>query len=419
MMRSFSSMVLFTSVLAFVGARADEPFLIELGDLSGGWNLTHVTGVSGNGLVAVGESTIGGLGDFQAFRWTEQTGMERIVPRVQSSDASAASADGSFICGHQLDFGNEQAFLWVEPDTVIPLGDLPGGDFYSAATGISGDGSVVVGPSKSQPGTANNLEAFRWTAETGMVGLGYLPGALYSLATAVSGDGRVVVGFSDSDLPHDESYYWTAEDGLVSLGRPTGGGGSTGSKPFAVSWDGSVIVGKMWGGGFPEAFRWTQEDGFVGLGDLPGSSDYSIAWAVNADGSVVGGTSSAYYNGLNLNYAFIWDEQHGMRAVHDVLADLGIDTTGLILEAVFGISADGRTIVIGGKNEAHDSVAWLAYLGNPCPGDFNKDGVVDEQDFTAFLNAFLAGRYSADFKTDAIINSQDFIAFLNAYVAGC
>jgi probable HAF family extracellular repeat protein len=38
------------------------------------------------------------------------------------------------------------------------LGDLPGGDFFSSAHGVSPDDSVVVGYSI----TANGFEAFRW-----------------------------------------------------------------------------------------------------------------------------------------------------------------------------------------------------------------------------------------------------------------
>jgi probable HAF family extracellular repeat protein len=71
----------------------------------------------------------------------------------------------------------------------IPLGDLPGGAFSSQARGVSADGSVVVGNSIS----ASGLEAFRWTAAGGMIGLGDLPGSFGSGASSVSADGAVVV----------------------------------------------------------------------------------------------------------------------------------------------------------------------------------------------------------------------------------
>lgn len=50
------------------------------------------------------------------------------------------------------------------------LGDLPGSVFQSIAHGVSADGSTVVGWSWSALGA----EAFRWTAATGMFGLGLL-----------------------------------------------------------------------------------------------------------------------------------------------------------------------------------------------------------------------------------------------------
>ena len=64
-------------------------------------------------------------------------------------------------------------------------------------------------------------EAFRWTRETGMVGLGTLNNGLGSSASAVSGDGNVVVGDSlDGALAGAvrRAFRWTQQTGMVSLG---------------------------------------------------------------------------------------------------------------------------------------------------------------------------------------------------------
>jgi probable HAF family extracellular repeat protein len=72
----------------------------------------------------------------------------------------------------------------------IRLGSLTDENFGSAAEAVSSDGSVVVGSSNNP----NEREAFRWTVETGMVGLGDLPtGEFRSEASGVSADGRIVV----------------------------------------------------------------------------------------------------------------------------------------------------------------------------------------------------------------------------------
>lgn len=81
----------------------------------------------------------------------------------------------------------------------IPLGDLPGGDFFGTASDVSDDGGVVVGNSNVIDG---GDEAFRWISDTGMVGLGDLAGGrFWSGAQAVSANGSVVVGFGFTAVP--------------------------------------------------------------------------------------------------------------------------------------------------------------------------------------------------------------------------
>jgi probable HAF family extracellular repeat protein len=265
---------------------------------------------------------------------------------------------------------------------MVGMGDLPGGKFRSNATGVSADGSGIVGGSDSH----NGHEAYRWTSETGMVGLGDLDGGIFrSGATSISADGLVIVG---SSISHDGT----------------------------------------------EAFRWTAETGMVGLGALPGSSFSSNATAVSADGSVVVGSSMAYgvsWDGNvivgevgilddNGNGAYIWTAETGMRRLTDVLADLGVAIPpGWYLLAAYGVSADGRTIVGAGINPAGHSEGWVAYLGPACRADFNKDGAVTSQDVFDYLNAWAERSIFTDWDYDGVVNTIDFLAFLNDYARGC
>ncbi len=58
-----------------------------------------------------------------------------------------------------------------------------------------------------------------------------------------------------------------------------------------------------------------------------------------------------------------------------------------------------------------------------CIADINRDGVVDGDDFVAFINSFGIGDVSidpaADVVPDSIIDGNDFITFINAFAAGC
>src|SRR5262249_32472024 len=116
-----------------------------------------------------------------------------------------------------------------------------------------GDGNVVVGEGTN---ARFELEAFRWTAAGGMVGLGDLPGlGINSVAYGVSADGGGIVGAGKS-----EAFRWTAAGGRVGLG------GSS-EVAYGVSANGLVIVGYGTpASGGTEAFRWTSETGMVGLG---------------------------------------------------------------------------------------------------------------------------------------------------------
>jgi uncharacterized membrane protein len=107
-----------------------------------------------------------------------------------------------------------EAFLWlVLTDEIIPLGDLPGGDYDSVAHAISSDGRYIVGQSSSEFGT----EAFIWSFETGMIGLGDLPDGMFgSQALSICGNGMAVVGVGTS-LEGDEAFIWEPETGMLPL----------------------------------------------------------------------------------------------------------------------------------------------------------------------------------------------------------
>jgi probable HAF family extracellular repeat protein len=271
------------------------------------------------------------------------------------------------------------------------LGTLPFPyDSGSNATGLSADGSVVVGSSGFSPQTA-----WRWTAADGMVDLG--PTSVSIAATGVSGDGSTVVG-STPLAQTPVGWSWTesggfqapglaaanaaSSDGSVIAGaRLTTAGGqlafqavrwtSSGAVPISpgpsnawgISGDGSVLVGSSTRAQSPtppfmfvtEAFRWTSVSGMVGLGDLPGGQVRSEAKAVSADGAVVVGSSTSA-SGIE---AFRWTSAGGMVGLGDLPGD------DFYSEA-FAVSADG-SVVVGRSHGSSESLSepfvWDAIHG--------------------------------------------------------
>lgn len=211
----------------------------------------------------------------------------------------------------------------------IPLGRLPG-HIFSQGFGVSADGVVAVGASFAPP-PQDIPEAFRWTAKTGMVGLGNLSNTIGSFAQASNSDGSVIAG-SGTIFDIKLAFRWTEATGMEHL-NPVNS-----ELPAAIatgiSADGSVIVGGAKGGFMPEAYRWTADGGLVGLGTLSGSGGSSCAEGVSADGNIITGAST---KGSEQILTFRWTKESGMVGLP--LLDEALASEG------FDISPDGNIIV--------------------------------------------------------------------------
>ncbi len=296
-------------------------------------------------------------------------------------------------------FPSNGAFVWTADTGIVQLPSLDGTPqtsqtFYADHPhGVSGDGGVIVGSSYSE--SVSGGDGFAKTTVWRRDGDGvYVAEELYNgesgfldntgTARGVSGDGTVIVGYARDEEGVNEAFRWTAETGMVSLGSLGDEiGKNFASIAFQSSVDGNVVIGygdRLETGSNPngknpktvrEAIRWTQEpvtgDWIMeGLGDLPGGDDRSSAQSVSGDGSYIGGSSDSDAG----SEAFVWDEVNHMRSVQDVLIDeYGLDLTGWQLTGLNDISADGLTWSGGGTNPQGQAEGWVAYLGSTEPND--------------------------------------------------
>lgn len=329
-----------------------------LGDLPGGATRSLAREISADGSTIVGESN--NAEGPEAFRWASETGMVGlgdISGGPFNSDARGVSADGSVIVGFGTHTSSRQeAFRWTSADGMVGLGFL-GADVESEGLDVSANGSVVVGFSAAGSFTTDVNEAFRWTNDGGMVGLGDLAGGqVWSRARSVSGDGSVVAGQSMS-ASGAEAFRWTQDGGMVGLGDLAGGDFQ--SEVLGMSADGTTILGRSSAGddNHTEAFRWTSETGMEGLGDFAGGTTESWASDSNANGSIIVGAGNSEAGRV----AFIWDSANGMRSIQDLLTDAGTDLTGWRLASALAISENGDFVVGYGYRDGLPE-AWVADL---------------------------------------------------------
>ena len=78
---------------------------------------------------------------------------------------------------------------------------------------------------------------------------------------------------------------------------------------------------------------------------------------------------------------------------------------------------DGVTLPVTVNADA--TVVGSVTLANPCPSDITNDGVLNNSDINAFVNAFIAMDPAADFNADGSFNNTDINLFVNGFLDGC
>jgi uncharacterized membrane protein len=251
-----------------------------------------------------------------------------------------------------------EAFRWTEETGIVGLGFLPGTTFsragYPSGTGqISGDGSTIVGQSLGDGGDYS--EIFVHTQADGMLGLGH-----QITARAASLDGSVVVGYwANEAAGRNEAFRWTEEEGIVGLLSPEFEDDGTGTGALDVSDDGSVVVGN-WTHcpDFPctgrDFFRWTSTTGMQLLGVSTNGAQLAT---VSSDGLVIVG--NGFINSPEHEEAFRWTEESGPVGLGWLPGTELSD--GSRRSRARGVNGDG-SVIVGNSGQDSPSQSGKAFI---------------------------------------------------------
>lgn len=248
-----------------------------------------------------------------------------------SATITGISGDGTTVIGYAAINGTFQSVRWrtpQNPEVLLPEG-VSTGNF---ARGVNVDGTVIVGT-----GLPNGSFGYRWVEGTGgnqltRVILGASGQAVSTSAQAVSGDGRVIVGDSNTLTYGIQATQWAGLNPGQNL--PDVPTGNAFGIAYGTNWDGTVSAGRGTTAFGNEFVRWVNGVPHL-IGDLPGGPTTAWAHAVSYDGNTVVGRGWD----ANSNTAVRWTAATGLVPLgNSLIGEIGFNSTA------FGVSANGSVI---------------------------------------------------------------------------
>lgn len=311
------------------------------------------------------------------------TGVSLGLPfSAAESVANACSGDGKIIVGYivESDFVNDNPVYWDENLTAFRLPVLgPGGKDW--ATGISEDGTIIIGFSRNSSGFRH---AVYWSNGPSWVvnDLGVLAGPSdnESFTLGCNSDCTLIVGVGEtagssiSSLPCIWVNFGTIQE---LTGAPSGSGA------LAASANGVFIAGgaSNFSGLIHPGSSWTNSPTWdhTTLTDSVGAIGPSGGASVSNAGTVYGYTSDA----SGITYAASWDTSGNLTVFGDAGSSVvGCDPTGVYLigsdsSATLWISGVPQTLTFDNGGESLNGISsdTTIIVGTGTDDDFNLVGV--------------------------------------------
>ncbi len=268
----------------------------------------------------------------QFVTWTAGGGVN-FIGGIPDAGVATISDDGHFVSGMAMNGSTgktEMALFDSVNHAWTTLGSLgsSSGSNASAAWGMTGDASVVVGNAWVDAGHAH---AVYW--KNGVVtDLGSSLSGHSSRAQAVSADGSLIGGYDEDSTGYWQGTVWKngAETRLFNSSNDELG------LVGAISGDGQWVYGEDDYTG--NAYMWNANTGVQEFAN-PFGAQMTVT-GVSHDGSVVVGTAGDFFSGIQ---GWIWTSATGVESMNTFASGLS-GYGGQDLFTPLGVSADGSYI---------------------------------------------------------------------------
>jgi uncharacterized membrane protein len=346
-----------------------------------------------------------------------------------SGEAFGVSPNGLAVAGGSSNgVANQGGFVYKIGIGMIDLSTLPGGPVVGANAVNDNDdfaGSRIV--------TSFQGEAVKGNLNGSTIRLGgfVVGGTLGSAAYAISADGSVVVGEDETSTVLARSARWV---GTTNNLIPFLDGGGSFAYALGMTPDGATVVGQSDSNAGYQGFVWTAADGTVALQDLGsgGIFEFTSANAISADAQVIVGSSD---NGTGTT-ACRWNSIGAVTSLGDLPG-------GSQFSEALAVNADG-SVIVGRATPVGTAIAavwinsgspqrldtYLQSFGIDTTGwvlqraaGVSADGktIVGSGTFNGVVSAFRAyvgDPCAGDLNLDGSTDFGDFLLFFNGFDTG-
>ena len=298
---------------------------------SAGWS--SLTAINEQGSVAGNYSAGSGSSDWQAFLWTEKSGMQLVEPTAETTYAYDIDEQNRVV-GQILIAGNYQAMLWDDGVTInlAKKLNLMGN---SASRYFDAQGRILISE------FVDSIATFKWydPSNNALVDIHEFPFGSYTLRAVASEDGPVAFSWSSSTLG-PQLARWSDENGFeyAILDKNI-----VGISAISISLDGSVACTALTLPFYESiALMWSNESAPVSLhGQVPDSPSATRNVAMNEDGQILVKGDAKHWM---LEQTCVADlDNNGFRDVADILILLG--AWGQTDQGQCGMDLDGSGVV--------------------------------------------------------------------------